>query len=323
MLTRRVLMAGAGATLLAGRAAAQDQTVRLIAGFPAGGGIDISARLLVDPFKDALGQPVIVENRTGAAGMIAANAVAKAPPDGRMMLVSTSGEIAIALHLYKERMTYDPLRDLAPITLIGIVPCVVVVNPATPVHNPQELVAFAKANAGKLSFSSSGVGNPQQLAGELMNIMAGINVLHVPYRGAAPAVTDVATGTVTMSFTSLAAAQGLMQAGKVRAVAVTSLDKMPQLPDVEPLQNGSPGLKGYELLNWFGFFTTAGTPAALVNRYNEIVTKRLAEPKIADTLSAQGIVPRKMSPEQFGAFVESESKKFAGVIERAKIKAEN
>jgi len=114
-----------------------------------------------------------------------------------------------------------------------------------------------------------------------------------------------------------------MQAGKVRAVAVTSLDKMPQLPDVEPLQNGSPGLKGYELLNWFGFFTTAGTPAALVNRYNEIVTKRLAEPKIADTLSAQGIVPRKMSPEQFGAFVESESKKFAGVIERAKIKAEN
>ena len=153
--------------------------------------------------------------------------------------------------------------------------------------------------------------------------MAGINVLHVPYRGAAPAVTDVATGTVTMSFTSLAAAQGLMQAGKVRAVAVTSLEKMPQLPDVEALQNGSPGLKGYELLNWFGFFTTAVTPAALVNRYNEIVTKRLAEPKIAETLSAQGIVPRKMSPDQFGAFVESESKKFAGVIERAKIKAEN
>jgi tripartite-type tricarboxylate transporter receptor subunit TctC len=316
-------MAGAGMVLLAERGAAQDQTVRLIAGFPAGGGIDISARLLVDPFKDALGQPVIVENRTGAAGMIAANAVAKAQPDGRMMLVSTSGEIAIAPHLYKERMTYDPFRDLAPIALIGIVPCVVVVNPATPVHNPQELVAYAKANAGKLSFSSSGVGNPQQLAGELMNIMAGINVLHVPYRGAAPAVTDVATGTVTMSFTSLAAAQGLMQAGKVRAVAVTSLGRMPQLPDVEPLQNGSPGLKGYELLNWFGFFTTAGTSAAVVTRYNEIVTKRLAEPKISETLSAQGIVPRKMNPEQFGAFVESESKKFAAVIERAKIKAEN
>jgi tripartite-type tricarboxylate transporter receptor subunit TctC len=323
MLTRRVLMAGTGAALLAGRAAAQDQTVRILSGFPAGGGIDISARLLVDPFKEALGLPTIVENRVGAAGMIAANAVAKAPPDGRMMLVSTSGEIAIAQHLYKEKMTYDPLTDLAPITLIGIVPCVVVVNPATPVHNPQELIAYAKANAGKLSFSSSGVGNPQQLAGELMNMMAGTNVLHVPYRGAAPAVTDVATGTVTMSFTSLAAAQGLMSAGKVRAVAVTSLERMPQLPDVEPLQNGSPGLKGYELLNWFGFFTTAGTPAAVVSRYNEIVIKRLAEPKIAETMSAQGIVPRKMSPEQFGAFVASESKKFAAVIEKANIKLAN
>jgi tripartite-type tricarboxylate transporter receptor subunit TctC len=323
VLTRRVLMAATGAALVAGRAAAQDQTVRILSGFPAGGGIDISARLLVDPFKEALGLPTIVENRVGAAGMIAANAVAKAAPDGHMMLVSTSGEIAIAQHLYKEKMTYDPLKDLAPITLIGIVPCVVVVNPATPVNNPQELIAYAKANAGKLSFSSSGVGNPQQLAGELMNMMAGINVLHVPYRGAAPAVTDVATGTVTMSFTSLAAAQGLMSAGKVRAVAVTSLDRMPQLPDVEPLQNGSPGLKGYELLNWFGFFTTTGTPAAVVNRYNEIVIKRLAEPKIAETMSAQGIVARKMSPEQFAAFVASESKKFAAVIEKANIKLSN
>jgi len=322
MPTRRALMVGAGAALLGGRALAQDHTVRIIAGFPAGGGIDISARLLVDPFKDALGAPVIVENRVGAAGMIAANAVAKASPDGRMMLVSTSGEIAIAPHLYKERMTYDVSKELAPVTLIGIVPCVVVVNPATPVYNPRELIDYARANAGKLSFSSSGVGNPQQLAGELMNIMAGINVLHVPYRGAAPAVTDVATGTVTMSFTSLAAAQGLMQAGKVRAVAVTSLDRMPQLPDVEPLQNGAPGLKGYELLNWFGFFTTGGTPAVVVKRYNEIVTNRLAEPKIAETLSTQGIVARKMSPDQFRSFVEAESTKFAGVIDKAKIKLE-
>ena len=323
LLTRRVLMAGAGAALLGGRAAAQDQTIRLVAGFPAGGGIDISARLLVDPFKDALGQPVIVENRVGAAGMIAANAVAKAPPDGRMMLVSTSGEIAISQHLYKEKMTYDPLKDLAPITLIGIVPNLVIVGSATPVHTPQELFAYIKANEGKLSYSSSGIGNPQQLCGELMNMMAGTNVLHVPYRGAAPSVTGVATGDVTMSFTSLAAAQGLLQAGKVRAVAVTSLDRMPQLPDVEPLQNGAPGLKGYELLNWFGLFTTAGTPAAVVNRYNEIALKRLAEPKIAETLSSQGIVPRKMSPEQFKAFVESESKKFAAVIEKARIKLEN
>ena len=266
---------------------------------------------------------MIVENRTGAAGMIAANAVAKAAPDGRMLLMATSGEIAISHHLYKEKMTYDPMRELAPVALFGIVPCVVVVAEATPVHTPQELIAYAKANAGKLSFSSSGVGNPQQLAGELMNMMAGTNVLHVPYRGAAPAVTDVATGAVTMSFTSLAAAQGLMQSGKIRAVAVTSLERMPQLPNVEPLQNGSPGLKSYELLNWFGVFATEGTSAGVVDQINGVVNKTLAEPKTAQTLSAQGIVPRKTTPAQFKAFVQSESTKFAGIIEKANIKLAN
>jgi tripartite-type tricarboxylate transporter receptor subunit TctC len=316
-------MASSGAALLVRQASAEDRTVRIVAGFPAGGGIDVSARLLVDPIKDALGLSTIVENRTGAAGMIAANTVAKATPDGHTMLMATSGEIAIAQHLYKEKMTYDPLKDLAAVALIGIVPCVVVVAEATPVHTPQELIAYAKANAGKLSFSSSGVGNPQQLAGELMNMMAGINVLHVPYRGAAPAVTDVATGAVTMSFTSLAAAQGLMQSGKLRAVAVTSLERMPQLPDVEPLQNGAPGLKGYELLNWFGLFTTGGTPAAMVERLNDITNKRLAEPKIAEALSTQGIVARKTSPDEFKAFVQSESRKFAGIIEKANIKLPN
>jgi tripartite-type tricarboxylate transporter receptor subunit TctC len=323
LLTRRVLMSGAGAALLGGRATAQDRTIRIISGFPAGGGIDLSARLLVDPLKEAFGQPVIVENRVGAAGMIAANAVAKAAPDGQMLLMATSGEIAISHHLYKEKMTYDPMRELAAIALVGIVPCVVVVAETTPVRTPQELVAYAKANPGKLSFSSSGVGNPQQLAGELMNMMAGTNVLHVPYRGAAPAVTDVATGTVTMSFTSLAAAQGLLQAGKVRAVAVTSLDRMPQLPDVEPLQNGAPGLKGYELLNWFGLLTTAGTPAAMVDRLNAIAAKALAEPKTVETLTVQGIVPRKLTAGQFKDFVASESRKFAGIIDKANIKLAN
>jgi tripartite-type tricarboxylate transporter receptor subunit TctC len=328
MLTRRAMlsgamMAGAGVVLPAGNAPAQgDRTVRIVAGFPAGGGIDISARLLVDPFKDALGAPVIVENRTGAAGMIAASTVAKAAPDGRTLLMATSGEIAISHHLYKEKMPYDPLKELAPIALVGIVPCLVVVADATPVRTPQELIAYAKANAGKLSFSSSGIGNPQQLAGELMNMMAGTNVLHVPYRGAAPAVTDVATGAVTMSFTSLAAAQGLMQAGKIRAVAVTSLERMPQLPDVAPLQEGAPGLKGYELLNWFGLFSTGGTPPDMVERLNALTVKALAEPKTAETLDKQGIVARRTTAAQFKDFVGSESRKFAGIIEKAKIKLE-
>jgi tripartite-type tricarboxylate transporter receptor subunit TctC len=300
-----------------------NKPIHFVLGFAAGGGTDLLARIVGPKLSEILGQPVIVENRTGAAGMIEANALAKAPPDGHMLLMATSGEIAISHHLYKEKMTYDPMRELAPVALFGIVPCVVVVAEATPVRTPQELVAYAQANAGKLTFSSSGVGNPQQLAGELMNMMAGLNVLHVPYRGAAPAVTDVATGAVTMSFTSLAAAQGLLQAGKIRAVAVTSLDRMPQLPDVEPLQNGSPGLKGYELLNWFGVFATAGTPSAVVDRLNAIVVKAQREPKIAETLNAQGIVPRQTTPEQFKAFVQSESQKFAGIIEKANIKLAN
>jgi tripartite-type tricarboxylate transporter receptor subunit TctC len=324
MLTRRAFTAAAGATLFAGGtgdAAAQgDRTIRIIAGFPAGGGIDLSARLLVDPIKEAFGQTTIVENRTGAAGMIAANAVAKASPDGSMVLMATSGEVAISHHLYKEKMTYDPMRELAPVALFGIVPCVVIVAAETPVHTPQELVAYAKANEGKLSFSSSGVGNPQQLAGELMNMMAGLNVLHVPFRGAAPAVTGVASATVTIGFTSLAAAQGLMQAGKVRAVAVTSLDRMPQLPDVAPLQEGSPGLKGYELLNWFGVFTTGGTPAPVVDKLNDIVNKTVSAERTAQMLTAQGIVPRKTSPAEFKSFVEAEARKFGDIIEKANIK---
>ena len=326
MLTRRTFLASASASFLAGPALAQSyptQTIRIIAGFPPGGGIDISARLMSEPLKDALGQTVIVENRTGAAGMLAANTVAKAAPDGHMLLMATSGEIAISPHLYKDKMTYDPRRELAPIALIGIVPCVVVVATTTPVHNPQELIAYAKANAGKLSFSSSGVGNPQQLAGELMNMMAGTNVLHVPYRGAAPAVTDVATGAVTMSFTSLAAALPLIKADKIRAVAVTSKDRMPQLSDVAPLSEGAPGLAGYELLNWFGMFATAGTPDAIIDRINDIVNTALISPAVSEKLIPQGIVPRLMSAKEYASFVDSETEKFGKIVEQAHIKLEN
>jgi len=327
MLTRRSLIAGASLGCLlpsASRAAAQSyptQTIRIIAGFPAGGGIDLVARLLAEPFK-TMGQPVIVENRTGAAGMIAAQAVAKAPADGYMLLMATSGEIAISHHLYKEKMAYDPMGELAPVALVGIVPCVVVVAETTPVRTPQELIAYTKANPRKLSFSSSGVGNPQQLAGELMNIMAGTDVLHVPYRGAAPAVADVATGAVTMSFASLAAALPLIEAGKLRAVAVTSLERMPQLPDVAPLQEGAPGLKGYELLNWFGLFATGGTPASIIARLNGIANKTLQEPSTVALLMKQGIIPRPLSSAEYRSFVLSESEKFAKVIDQAKIKPE-
>jgi tripartite-type tricarboxylate transporter receptor subunit TctC len=322
MLNRRHFLAAAAATLAhpaIAQAGYPDRPIHIIVGYAAGGGVDIVARLLGEPIKQALGQPVIVENRTGASAMIASNTVAKAAPDGYTLLMAASGEVAINQHLFKEKMIYDASRELTPVALIGIVPCVVVVASATPVHNPKELIAYAKANSGKLSFSSSGVGNPQQLAGELMNAMAGINVLHVPYRGSAPAVTDVATGAVTMSFSSLAAALPLINAGKLRAVAVTSRERMPQLPDVPPLSEGAPGLAGYELLNWFGLFATAGTPPEIVDRLNGIVNKALRDPAISGKLLPQGIVPKEMSAAEYKAFVQSETAKFGKIVEQAHI----
>ena len=328
MLTRRHLLAGAAA-LAAGvpDAGAQSpyasQPIHILVGYAAGGGVDIVARLLQEPMKSALGQPIVIENRTGASAMLATGAVAKAQPDGYTLLACASGEVAINHFLFKERMSYDPAKELVPIALIGIVPCVVVVAAATPVHNPKELIDYARANPGKLSFSSSGIGNPQQLAGELMNSMAGIQVLHVPYRGSAPAVTDVATGAVTMSFSSLAAALPLISAGNLRAVAVTSRERMPQLPDVAPLSEGAPGLAGYELLNWFAMFGTAGTPPEIVERLNGIVNAALKDPAIADKLLPQGIVPKPMKVAEFKAFVDSERTKFGKIVEQANIKLSN
>ena len=329
MLTRRDVMATAGAALMAGvgRARGQggypDRPIRILVGYPAGGGVDIVARLLGEPMRAALGQPVVVENRTGASAMIAAGAVAKSPPDGLTLLMAASGEVAINQHLYKDKMSYDPLRELAPVALIGIVPCVIVVAAQTPVRTAAELIAYARANPGKLSFSSSGIGNPQQLAGELMNSMAGTNVLHVPYRGSAPAVTDVATGAVTMSFSSLAAALPLIQDGRLRAVAVTSRERMPQLPDVAPLAEAAPELKSYELLNWFGMFAPAATPEPIVARLNEIVGAGLRDKSIADKLEAQGIVPRILTPAEYRAFVADETGKFGKIVAQANIRAEN
>ncbi|MDP2411005.1 MAG: tripartite tricarboxylate transporter substrate binding protein [Pseudolabrys sp.] len=329
MLNRRTFLASAASVAVAGAVApAGAQTaypakqISILVGYPAGGGVDIVARMAAEAMRP-LGQNVVVENRTGASAMIAAGAVAKAVPDGHTLLMAASGEVAINHFLFKEKMNYDPLRELTPVALIGIVPCVVVVNVNTPVNNPKELIAYAKANPGKLSFSSSGIGNPQQLAGELMNSMAGINVLHVPYRGSAPAVTDVATGAVTMSFSSLAAALPLIQGGKLRAVAVTSKERMPQLPDVPPLHEGAPGLAGYELLNWFGLFATAGTPPAVIDRLNGVVNAMLKDKTVADKLMTQGIVPTTMTAREYKAFVDSEAAKFGKIVEQANIKLSN
>jgi len=328
LLNRRQFAASALAFGAGMRAAgAQDgypgRPIHIIVGYPAGGGVDLVARLLGESMKQAFNQAVIVENRPGASAMVAANAVAKAAPDGLTLLMAASGEVAINQFLHKDTMTYDPLRDFAPVALVGIVPCVVVVATRTPVHNAAELIAYARANRGKLSFSSSGVGNPQQLAGELMNAMAGTEVLHVPYRGSAPAVTDVATGAITMSFSSLAAALPMINAGQLRAVAVTSRDRMPQLPDVPTLAEGAPELKDYELLNWFGLFAPAGTGEPIVTRLNEVVNAGLRDKAIADNLTTQGIVPRLMTAPEYRAFVAAEAAKFGKIVVQANIKLQN
>jgi tripartite-type tricarboxylate transporter receptor subunit TctC len=329
VLTRRDVIVAAGLAVAAGATRAQaesfnpERPIRILVGYPAGGGVDIVARLFGERIKAALGPSVIVENRAGASGMVAAGAVAKSPADGLTLLMAASGEVAINQHLYKDKMSYDPLRELTPVALVGIVPCVVVVAAASPVKSAAELIAYARANRGKLSFSSSGIGNPQQLAGELMNSMAGTDVLHVPYRGAAPAVTDVATGAVTMSFSSLAAALPLMQDGRLRAVAVTSRERMPQLPDVAPLAEAAPELKDYELLNWFGLFAPSATPAPIVARFNEVVAAGLRDRSIAEKLELQGIVPRVLAPAEARSFVVAEAKKFGRIVQQANIKAEN
>jgi len=328
VLNRRQLAAAAIA-LGAGLRTARAQSgypggpIHIIVGYPAGGGVDLVARLLGETMRQVFAQTVIIENRPGASAMIAASAVAKAAPDGLTLLMAASGEVAINQFLHKDTMSYDPSRDLAPVALVGIVPCVVVVSTKTPVNSAAELIAYARANRGKLSFSSSGVGNPQQLAGELMNFMAGTDVLHVPYRGAAPAVADVATGAVTMSFTSLAAALPMINAGQLRAVAVTSRDRMPQLPDVATLSEAVPELKGYELLNWFGMFAPAGTPEPIVTRLNAVVNGGLGSKAIADNLTTQGIVPRLMTAPEYRAFVHAEVEKFGRIVAQANIRLQN
>jgi tripartite-type tricarboxylate transporter receptor subunit TctC len=318
-----LLALGAGTRCAQAQSGYPDRPIHILVGYPAGGGVDVVARLLGEPMKQAFRQSVIVENRPGASAMLAANAVAKAPSDGTTLLMAASGEVAINQFLHKDTMTYDPLRELAPVALVGIVPCVVVVAATTPVKNAAELIAYARANRGKLSFSSSGVGNPQQLAGELMNFMAGTDVLHVPYRGSAPAVTDVATGAVTMSFSSLAAALPMINAGQLRAVAVTSRDRMPQLPDVPTLAEGAPELKSYELLNWFGLFAPAGTPEPIIARLNEVVNAGLRDKAIAENLNGQGIVPRLMTANEYRAFVNAEAEKFGKIVAQANIKLQN
>jgi tripartite-type tricarboxylate transporter receptor subunit TctC len=294
-----------------------NQQIKIICAFPAGGGTDITSRLLGEQLHKILGQPVIVDNRTGASGMVGTGAAAKSPPDGYTLLVA-SGEMAVNPHLYKQ-MAYDWEKDLQPITLLVKVPNVLAVNADVPARNLQELIAYARDNPRKLTFSSSGVGNPQQLTGELFNKMAGVQIMHVPYKGAAPQIADVAGKHITMTFVSIGAALPFIESGKLRPIAVTSATRVSVLPNVPAIAEYPP-LAGFELVNFFGFFAPAGIPDPVLRRLNAAAVQALKLPELVTRLRSLGFEPSPDTPEQFREFIKTESAKFAKIIVEANVK---
>lgn len=299
-----------------------NRPIRLITPAAPGGTTDILARLFGARMSETFKQQVVVDNRASASGVNAAEIVARAPADGYTLLMSASGEIVVTPHLFKKQMAYDADKDLQPITLMVKVPNVLVVNTDIPARNIAELIAHGKANPGKLTFSSSGIGNSQHLAGELFNTMAGTQIVHVPYKGASQQLTDVAAKQVSMTFVSIASALPLIKSGQIKAIAVTSRERVSALPDTPALTEHKP-LAGYELVNWFGFFAPAGIPAPVLARISDAAQKALKNPEFAKKLLAQGGEPTPDTPEGFRAFVRAESAKFQRIIIESKVTLEN
>lgn len=305
-------------------AMAQDfpsKTITIVVPFSAGGGVDTVARLLAEKLRGSLKQNVIVDNKAGGSGMIGALAVVKAAPDGHTLLLGSAGETAINSFVYKSKMQYQPAKDLAPITLVTRIPNVLVANNNFPAKNIEELVAHAKKNPGRVSYSSSGVGNPQHLNGELLEELAGIHMVHIPYRGASGQLIDVASGNVDFTFVSYTAARGFIKDGKVKALAVTSAKRAPFDSSIPAIAEFKP-LAKYQLENWFGLFAPGSTPEPILQKINAAVTQALKEPDLAKRLQDQGGEPSPMSVQQFRDFIQSESKQFQRIVETAQITAE-
>ena len=322
---RHLILSALLAALSAAPAAmAQDfpsKTITIVVPFSAGGGVDTVARLLAEKLRGSLKQNVIVDNKAGGSGMIGALAVVKAAPDGHTLLLGSAGETAINTFVYKAKMQYQPAKDLAPITLVTRVPNVLVAANNFPVKNMEELVAYAKKNPGKVSYSSSGVGNPQHLNGELLEEVAGIHMVHVPYKGASGQIVDVVSGNVELTFVSYTAAKGFIKDGKVKALGVTSAKRASFDPNIPAIAEFKP-LAKYQLENWFGLFAPAGTPEAVVQKLNAAVTQALKDPELAKRLQDQGGEPSPMSAQQFRDFIKTETAQFQRIVETAKITAE-
>jgi len=316
-----LMLGTTGSTLAQTRGGAEtypSSAVTLVVPFSAGGGVDIVGRILGQALSKELGQSVVVENKPGASGMIGASAVASAKPDGLTLLLASSGESAINPHLYK-KMSYDPSKDLAPVSLIAKIPNLLTASARMPFNNPKELVEYAQQHDKQLSYSSAGVGNIQNISGELLNKLLGTHILHIPYKGSAQALADVTGGQVSFTFSSAAAALPYLEAGKVKAVGVTSERPMKKFPDVMPLSS-APELKDFILVNWFGLFATAGTPDPIIQKLNKAVVRSLNDPKVVQALETQGAEPSPMTPAEFGKFRQEQSELFGSIIKDAGIK---
>ncbi len=306
-----VAVLGVAGGALAQAPAYPSKPIRLVVPFPPGGATDILAREVAQKLTEAWGQSVVVDNRPGAGGNIGAELVARAAPDGYTLLMGTVGTHAINASLYA-KLPYDHVKDFAPVILVAGVPNVLVVNPALPVNTVAELIAYAKANPGKLNFASSGNGTSIHLSGELFKVMAGVQMTHVPYKGSAPAVADLISGQVQLMFDNLPPSLPQIKAGKLRALAVTSATRAPALPDVPTIAEA--GLPGFEASSWFGVLAPAGTPPAIVARLNAEIAKWLASPEAREKLSKQGANAAGGSPEDFAKHIAAETTKWAKVV---------
>jgi tripartite-type tricarboxylate transporter receptor subunit TctC len=320
-ILQRILL---GALVAASAAYASAQTypskaIRLVVPFPPGGTTDILAREVGQRLTEVFGQPVVIDNRPGAAGNIGSDIVAKSAPDGYTLLLCTVSSHAINPGLYS-KLPYDHIKDFAPVILVARVPNVLVVNPDVPVNTVADLVKLAKERPGQINFASSGSGTSIHLSGELFKTMAGVDMVHVPYKGSAPALTDLIGGQVQIMFDNLPSSLPQIKAGKLRAIAVTSAQRAPALPNVPTIAES--GLPGFEATSWFGVLAPAGTPPAIITRLNAEIDKWLQSPEAKEKLLAQGAAAAGGTPEQFATYIRSETEKWAKVIKASGAKVD-
>jgi tripartite-type tricarboxylate transporter receptor subunit TctC len=315
MRTVLKIWAAVGLALLPMVAAAQDfpsKPIRLIVPFPPGGPNDTIARVVGQKMAERLGQPVLIDNRGGAGGVTGTDAVAKAPPDGYLIAITSAGALAISASL-ADKVPYDATKDFTPITIVAKVPELLVVTAGVPAKSLTELLALAKSQPGKLNFASSGPGSMPHLAGELLKIHAGINIVHVPYRGAAPAVTDLLAGQVQMMFADIPVLLSHVKSGALRAVGVGSKERAPALPEVAPF--AEQGFPQIEAENWYGMVAPANLPPAVTAKLHDAIVFALRDSDVKQKLSAQGANLIGDRPEEFSAYLRSEIGKWAKVVQ--------